>query len=92
MTIGTTTPHAPASSTRLKCSGLFHGMRTIGAVFEFAIAANIWASVRMSIGLCSASQTSQSKPTLLTYSAASGLGRLSHVPTEGSPAARRRRT
>ena len=92
LTIGTTTPQAPASSTRLKFSAVFQGMRTIGAVALAAMAPNIWARVRMSIGLCSVSTTSQSKPSWLTYSAASGEGRESQVPTDGSPAARRRRT
>src|SRR5215211_7410711 len=92
LTIGTTTPQAPASSTRLKFSALFHGIRTIGAVLLSAIAANIWAKVRISIGLCSVSTTNQSKPRRLTYSAASGEGRESQVPIDGSPAASRRRT
>ena len=67
-------------------------MRTIGAVLLAAIAANIWARVRISIGLCSVSTTSQSNPRRLTYSAASGEGRESQVPIDGSPAASRRRT
>src|SRR5918995_4013250 len=90
--MGTTTPQAPASSTRLKFSALFHGIRTIGAVLLAAMTANIWARVRISIGLCSVSTTSQSNPRRLTYSAASGEGRDSQVPIDGSPAASRRRT
>ena len=87
-----TPPQAPASRARLKCSGVFPGMRTIGALTEADSAANMSTRVRMSIGLCSVSTTSQSKPRLPIYSAPSGIGRASHVPTEGSPAASRRFT
>ena len=73
-------------------SALFQGMRTIGATPAPAMTPNICESVRISIALCSVSATSQSKPSVETYSAASGLGRASQVPTEGSPAASRCRT
>jgi hypothetical protein len=64
----------------------------MGATPVGAMAPNIWESVRMSIGLCSLSATNQSNPRVETNSAASGLGRASQVPIDGSPAANRRLT
>ena len=73
-------------------AGWFQGMRTMGALPPVVTAPNMSERVRMSMGLCSVSTTSQSKPRRDTNSAASGLGSESQVPTDGSPAAKRRLT
>src|SRR5437870_346212 len=86
LTIGTITPHAPASSTHLNHSTLFPGTRTIGAqVPASAMVATISAMRTGFCALCSISTTSQSKPSRAMILAAGTLGRLNHAPSAGSP-------
>src|SRR5260221_1885489 len=86
LTIGTTTPHAPASSAHLNHSTLFPGIRTIGAqVPASAIVATISAMSTGFCAVCSISTTSQSKPSRAMILAEGTLGRLNHAPSAGSP-------
>ena len=85
-TIGTTTPHAPASSAHLNHSTLLAGTRTIGAqVPASAIVATISAMITAFCALCSISTTSQSKPSRAMILAEGTLGRLSQAPSTASP-------
>src|SRR5712691_3434330 len=86
LTIGTTMPHAPASSAHLNHSTLFPGIRTMGALVPAsAIVATISAMSTAFCALCSMSTTSQSKPSRAIILAEEMLGRLNHAPSAGSP-------
>src|SRR5260221_302077 len=86
LTMGTTTPHAPASNAHLNHSTLLLGMRTKGAqVPASAMAPTISAMIAAVWALCSISTTSQSKPSRAITRAEATLGRLSHAPNAGSP-------
>src|SRR6266581_1042114 len=86
LTIGTTTPHAPASSAHLNHSTLLPGTRTMGALAPAsAMVATISAISTGFCALCSISTRSQSKPSRAMILAEGTLGRLNHAPSAGTP-------
>src|SRR5262245_24264626 len=92
LTIGTTMPWAPLSSTRLMWSWRFDGTRARAMQPASAIDANMWVAVSQSTRLCSMSTVTQAKPARAMNRAAVMLPSESHVPTDGSPALRARLT
>src|SRR5581483_2956822 len=85
-TIGTSTPHAPASNVHLNHSKLLEGIRTKGALVPAsAIIAIISATSIGCCALCSASISSQSKPSRAISRATRTSGRLIQAPMLGSP-------
>ena len=85
VTIGTTTPQAPVSRTRLMFSPVFQGTRTKGTEPLAETIAKIAAAVSKLVAVCSNSTVSQSKPTRAIMQAAKGSGRVSQVPMLGWP-------
>ena len=81
-----------ASRTRLKCSAVVAGIRTIGTPPIPPIAWNMAVAVSMPMGLCSVSTTSQSKPSVATASAVIGLPMFNQVPMAGRLSRSRRFT
>src|SRR5260221_5565093 len=88
LTIGTTTPHAPASRTRLMFSCVPRGTRARGTQPASAIAPNRLAACSMPIGECSMSTVNHGKPTRARTRVAYMLPSDSQVPTCGFPAFR----
>jgi len=85
LTIGTTTPWAPLSSTRLMWSWRFAGTRARAIQPASAMLANMCVAVSQSTRLCSMSTVSQAKPDRARKRAAVILPSDSQVPTAGRP-------
>src|SRR2546430_17740304 len=81
---------APISRYRLMVTISFHGTRTTGCVEYGAAACSCESTIGSSLGECSVSSSSQSKPDPATTSTAKWLDRLHHKPICGLPALRAR--
>src|SRR5947199_9710910 len=66
-------------------SPVFHGARARGTQLLAAITAKLSAAVSRSMGVCSNSTVSQSKPTRAISDAAMLSGKVNQVPTLGWP-------
>ena len=86
--MGKMTPMAPASSTGLTSQWVFHGTRTMGAARRPCVAAIMACTDWMSMGPCSMSMKSQSKPAPASTWVVFTLGMVTSMPMAGLPASR----
>src|SRR6266851_6239699 len=92
LTIGTTTPCAPLSRTRLMCSWRLAGTRASAVQPASATDAKMCVAVSQSTRLCSMSTVNQANPDRAKNRAAVMLPSDNHVPTDGWPAFKDRLT